>query len=46
VWDVVTGDYEKLLAIGSRKAPSSEVEAEKKDLRHWKDANAIALLTM
>jgi hypothetical protein len=43
---VVIGDYEKPPVIASGKASSSEVEADKKALRSWKDANAVALLTM
>jgi hypothetical protein len=43
---MVTGDYEKLSVIASGKASPREVEAEKKVLRSWKDANAVALLTM
>jgi hypothetical protein len=30
VWDVVTGDYGKLQAVGSGKASSSEAKVEKR----------------
>jgi len=45
VWDVVTGAYAKP-SMAMEKAPSTEGTTAKRAVRIWKDADAIALLTI
>ena len=46
VWDVITGEYAEPTTVKSEKSSTSIAEQAKKENKAWKNANAVALLTI